>query len=121
MFFGFLLQDYSIASLHALHQRNIESGGQPARHTFHRIGQYKQAGSFLKYIYLNFEKKTAKGNVSVLNLNKYLPIPCKVWLVGNVTLCCQYGGGGGGVGEEIKILFLISWREGESQGHTAAL
>ena len=24
------------------------------------------------------------------------------------------------VGEEIKILFLISWREGERQGHTAA-
>ena len=34
MFFGFLLQDYSIAALHALHQRNIESGGQPARQEY---------------------------------------------------------------------------------------
>ena len=31
MFFGFLLQDYSIATLHALHQRNIESGGHRDR------------------------------------------------------------------------------------------
>ena len=74
MFFGFLLQDYSIASLHALHQRNIESGGQPARHTFHRIGQYKQTGSFLKCKF-DFWDKSEKGNVSVLNLKKYLPHP----------------------------------------------
>ena len=48
MFFGFLLQDYSIATLHALHQRNIESGGQPVRDTFNRIGQHRPVGAFLK-------------------------------------------------------------------------
>ena len=55
MFFGFLLQDYSIATLHALHQRNIESGGQPVRDTFNRIGRYRQE-PFFNNVY-EFEKK----------------------------------------------------------------